>query len=136
MLAPFSSHDPVDSNALSPWSERGREGGGETKRGTLRASARKNEPKLHKSSSLDRTFHISQIPQHKIYQLLVPLFTQPAHEALAGELLRESVRRQAILGKTEIEEGGDGYLRRAELLLLLDQIGAADETDSTFVSER
>ena len=94
-----------------------------------------NSPKLYKRAALNRTLDVCQIPEHEIDQLLILLFAEPADKVLARELFAEPVRRQPVLGKAEVEQRSDGQLGRAELLLLLSQIGAADEANGAFVAQ-
>jgi hypothetical protein len=93
-------------------------------------------PKLDKSPPLDRTLHIRQISQHIIHQLLIPFLAQPPHKALARQLLAEPIRREAVLGKAEVEQRRDGDGGRAELFLLFDEVGATDEANSASMPER
>ena len=45
------------------------------------------------------------------------------------------VCRQPVLGEAEVEEGRDGDGGRAELFLLLDEVGAPDEANGAFVTQ-
>lgn len=67
-------------------------------------------------------------------QRIVLLLPDPPDEARARELLAQSVGSQAVLREAKVEEGGD-VDGAAELLLLLDEVGAADETDGDLVAE-
>lgn len=74
--------------------------------------------------------------QAEVDELLVPVLADPADEAVGGERLAELVRRQPVLGEAEVEEGGDGGAGGlAELLFLLDEVGAADEADGALLAE-
>lgn len=52
--------------------------------------------------------------------------TEVVDEGLGGEWLPQAVGRQAILSEGEVKEGGDWDGGTAELLFLLDEVGAAD----------
>ncbi len=95
----------------------------------------KSIPELHKRPPLDRDIKLTNIPQAEIDQLLVLLLAQPPNEARARQLPAQSVCSQAVLGEAEIEERCHGYGGCAELFLLLDEVGAADEADGAFVAE-
>jgi hypothetical protein len=97
--------------------------------------SKKSIPELHERPPLDRDIKLTDIPQAKIDQLLVLLLAQPPNETRARQLLAQSVCSQAVLSEAEIEERGHGYGGRAELFLLLDEVGAADEADGAFVAE-
>ena len=73
--------------------------------------------------------------QDKTDKLLVLVLANVLDEAVGGERLAQLVRRQAVLGEAEVEERGHVHRRRAELLLLLDQVGTADEADGAFLAE-
>ena len=92
-------------------------------------------PELNKCPRLLRAINIRNIPQTKIDQLLVLLLPQPSNKAITRQLLPQPNSSQSILSKAEIEEAGDGYRGRAELFLLLHEIGTADEADGAFVAE-
>lgn len=81
---------------------------------------------LHKSTALLRQAEVCNVLEAEIDQVLVLLLAEPVDEAVAGERLSETVGRQAVFGKAEVEEGGDRRRGGAELLLLLPEIGAAD----------
>lgn len=49
--------------------------------------------------------------------------------------MAELVGCQAVLGEAEVEERGYVDGRGAELFLLLDEVGAADEADGAFLTE-
>lgn len=92
-------------------------------------------PELNKRPCLDRTINIRNISQAKIHQLLVLLLPQPANEARTRHLLPQPICRQAVFCKAEVKEASDGYGGRAELLLLLNEIGAPNKADGAFVTE-
>ncbi len=94
-----------------------------------------NIPKLHESSPLHRQINLTHIPQTEIHQLLVLVLPQPTHEATTRQFLSYPVRREPILRKAEVEQGGHIDLWGADLLLLFHKVGAADEANSTFVAE-
>ena len=90
---------------------------------------------LHKSTTLDRDIQISNVVQDELDQLLVVVLADPLDERVRRERYAHADRRQAVLGEAEVEEVGDGDAGGAELLLLLGQVGAADEADGDFVAE-
>lgn len=92
-------------------------------------------PELNKSPRLDRTLDVGNIPQAEINQLLILFLPQKANEALTRQLLPQSVRRQTVFCKAEIEQSGDKNRRRTQLFLLLGEVGAADEADGAFMTE-
>ena len=92
-------------------------------------------PELNKRPRLLRTINIRNVPQTKVHQLLILLLSKPSNKAITSQLLPQSNSSQPILCKAEIEEAGDGYRGRAELFLLLHEIGTADEADGAFVAE-
>ena len=92
-------------------------------------------PKLHKRPPLHRYLQRSDIPQHKIHQSLVFFLAQPGDEIRAREGFSQPVGRQPVLGEAEVEEGCYGERGRAELFLLFNEVGAADEADGAFVAE-
>jgi hypothetical protein len=65
---------------------------------------------------------------------LIFLLADPTNEARTRERLAQSICRKAVLGEAEVEEGGDVDVA-AELLLLLDEVGAANEADGNRVPE-
>ncbi len=92
-------------------------------------------PILNKSTPFDRDIQISNVVQHELHKLLVAVLANILDEGVGGEWTTELVGGQAVLGEAEIEEGGDWDGGRAELLLLLGQVGAADKTDGDVVAE-
>lgn len=74
--------------------------------------------------------------QDKVGQLLVLVLADPLDEAVGGQRLAQLVRGQAVLGEAVVKEGGDGHAGGlAELLFLLDEVGAADEADGALLAE-
>ena len=92
-------------------------------------------PEFNKRPRLNRTLDIRNISQTKVHQLLILLLSQPADEAIARQCLSKSYSRQAIFSEAEIEEAGDGDRGCAELFLLFDEIGAANEAYGAFMAE-
>lgn len=90
---------------------------------------------LDKGTPLHRDVQVGNVVKAEVCELLVLVLADPLDEAVAGHGLAELVGRQAILGEAEVEEGGDGDASGlAQLLLLLDEVGAADETDGALGS--
>ena len=74
--------------------------------------------------------------QAKVGELLPPVLAEPLDEAGRLELLAELVRGEAVLGEAKVKKGRDGDVGGlAELLLLLDEVGAADEANGAFLAE-
>lgn len=92
-------------------------------------------PKLHKRAPLARQLHARNVPQTKVHKRLVAVLAEPLDEAARRQRLAEAERGQAVLGEAEVEHRGDGRRGGAELLLLLDKVGAADEADCALVPE-
>lgn len=91
---------------------------------------------LNKGSSLDRDVQVGNVVQDEVGKLLVLVLTNPLDEAVGGERLAQLVCGQAVLGEAVVEEGGDRHAGGlAELLLLLDEVGAADETNGALLAE-
>lgn len=67
--------------------------------------------------------------QQEPHQLLVFPFADPLDEAVRRERHAQPVGREPVFRKAEVEERGHGDGGSAELLLLLGQVGAADEAD-------
>ena len=80
---------------------------------------------------LSSTVCVVDVP---FYEALVLLLANPSDEARARELLAQPVRCESVFREAKVEEGGyvDGA---ADLLLLLDHVGAADVADGDFVAE-
>jgi len=83
-------------------------------------------PKLDKGPPLDRDVDAGDVDEAEVDQLLVAVLAEPLDEAVAGQRLVEPVRREAVLREAEVEERRDGYGGRAELFLLLGEVGASD----------
>jgi hypothetical protein len=90
---------------------------------------------LDKSPALHRNIQIGHIMQNEPDKLLVILLANPLDETVRRERHTHADRRQAVLSKAEVEEGGDGDAGGAELFLLLGEVGAADEADGDFVAQ-
>ena len=73
--------------------------------------------------------------QTEVHQFLVVIFAQPLDEAVARQRYSHTVRREPVFGEAEVEEGRYGNRRRAELFLLLDEVGAPDEANGAFVTQ-
>jgi hypothetical protein len=92
--------------------------------------------KLDKGSALDGDVEVGNVVQAEVGELFVLVLADPFDEAVAGHGLAELVGRQAVLGEAEVEEGGDGDAGGlAQLLLLLDEVGATDEADGALGAE-
>lgn len=92
-------------------------------------------PELHEGTSLDRNVQIRNIVQDETNKLLVVFFANVLDEAVAREGHSHADGGQAVLGEAVVEEGCDGDAGSSELLLLLCEVGAADEADGDFVAE-
>ena len=92
-------------------------------------------PEFNKRPSLNGTLDIRNISQTKVHQFLILLLPQPANEAITRQRLPQSNSGQAIFREAEIEEPRDGDRGCAELFLLFDEIGAANETYGAFMAE-
>lgn len=90
---------------------------------------------LDERAALDGDVQVGNVVQDEAHQLLVLVLADILDEAVGGQRVAELVGGKAILGKAEVEEGGDVHRGGAELFLLLDEIGAADEADGTFLAE-
>ena len=102
---------------------------------TAKTGLSQSIPELHKRPRLNRTLNIRNISQTKIHQFLILLLPQPANEAITRQRLPQSNSRQAIFREAEIEKPRDGDGGCAELFLLFDEIGAANETYCAFMPE-
>ena len=92
-------------------------------------------PELDECPPLHRTIDPCKVNQTKVCQLLVLFFAQPLDEAVTRQRDPHPVGHESIFGETEVEEGCYSNRRRAELFLLLDEVGAPDEADGTFVTQ-
>lgn len=91
---------------------------------------------LNKRAALDGDVEVGNVVQAEVGKLLPLVLADPLDEAVGRELLAQLVRRQAVLGEAVVEEGDNGDASRlAELLLLLDQVGATDEADGALLAE-
>lgn len=81
---------------------------------------------LNKGTALLGQLQVGDIPEAEVCQFLVLLLSEPLDEAVASERLAQAVGDQAVLGEAEVEQGGDIGCCRAQLLLLLDEVGATD----------
>ena len=90
---------------------------------------------LHKRAALHGDVQISDVVQDEAHELLVVVLANPLDEAVRRERHAHADGRQAVLREAEVEERGDGGAGGAELLLLLGEVGAADEADGDFVAE-
>lgn len=90
---------------------------------------------LHKGASLHGQVEVGNVVQDELHQPLVLVLSDPADERGARQLLAQTNSREAVLGEAEIEEGGDRDGSGAELLLLLDEVGSADESNGDLVAE-
>lgn len=90
---------------------------------------------LDKGAALDGDVQVGDVVQAEADELLVPVLPDPLDEAVGVELRAVLVRRQAVLGEAEVEEGRHVHLGRADLLLLLDEVAAAHEADGALLAE-
>lgn len=73
--------------------------------------------------------------QDETDQFLVVVFANVLDETVGRERHSHANGGQAVLGEAVVEEGCDGDAGGSELLLLLCEVGAADEADGDFVAE-
>jgi hypothetical protein len=91
---------------------------------------------LDKGAALDGDVEVGNVVEAKVDELLVLVLADPLDEAVGGQGLAELVGDEAVLGEAKVEERGDGDAGGlAELLLLLDEVGAADEADGALLAE-
>lgn len=81
---------------------------------------------LNESATFLRQFDLRDISKTEVSKLLVFLLAEPSNEAVAVERLAQTVSHEAVFGEAEVEESGDIYCVRAQLLLLFDEVGTAD----------
>lgn len=81
---------------------------------------------LNKSTTLLGKLELGDVSKAKVRELLVLFLSKPLDEAGAGKRLAHAVRNQTVLREAEVEQSGDIGGGAAELLLLLDEVGAAD----------
>lgn len=91
--------------------------------------------KLDESAALDWDVQVGDVVQDEAHELLVLVLSDPLDEAVAGEGHAHANGREAVLREAVVEEGRDGDAGGAELLLLLGEVGAADEANGDFVAE-
>lgn len=92
-------------------------------------------PELDESSRFDWAINVRNISQTEVGQLLVLFLAQPADETLTRKLGSQSVCCEAVLCEAEVEKTHNGYGGCAELFLLFDKVGAADEANGTLMAE-
>lgn len=92
-------------------------------------------PELDECASLDRDLQIRDVVQDEVAQLLVLLLSDPGDEGGRRERHAHAVCGQAVLGEAEVEERRGRDAGRAELLLLLGEVGAADEANGDFLAQ-
>lgn len=107
----------------------------DTRASSDRANVDHSVAELNKGSTLLGELHIRNVFQTEVHQILVLILAQPLNEAVAGKSLAQTNCRQTILGKAEVEETGDIDRRGTKLLLLLDQVGTANEANGTLVAQ-
>lgn len=74
--------------------------------------------------------------QAKVDELLVLILTNPLDEAVGGQGLAKLEGREAVLGEAKVEEGDNGDTGDStDLLLLLGEVRATDETDGALLTE-
>lgn len=100
-----------------------------------RANIDHSIPVLNKSTSLNRDIQIGNVVKNELDELLISILTNKVDEGVGSEWLAKLVCGKTVLGEAEVEEGGDVDGGGADLLLLLGEVGTADETDGDFVSE-
>lgn len=92
-------------------------------------------PELDESTPLHRNVQVRDVVQDEAHELLVVVLADPLDERMRRERHAHADGGQAVLGKAEVEEVGDGDARGAQLLLLLGEVGAADEANGDLVTE-
>ena len=90
---------------------------------------------LDEGAPLDGDVEVGDVVQHEAHEFLVLVLADPLDEAVGGEGHAVPERREAVLGEGEVEEGRHRHVGRAELLLLLGQVGAAYRADGALLSE-
>lgn len=81
---------------------------------------------LNESTTLPGQLDVGNITKAEIGEILVLLLAEPLNEAVAVQRLAQAPGHEAVLGETEIEQAGDFGGSIAQLLLLLNVVGAAD----------
>lgn len=91
---------------------------------------------LDKGAALDGDVEVGNVVQHKVGELLVLGLAEPLDEAVGGQGLAELEGREAVFGEAEIKQRRDGRAGGpADLLLLLGEVGAADEADGALLAQ-
>ncbi len=91
---------------------------------------------LDEGAALDGDVEVGNVVQDKVGELLVLGLADPLDEAVGGQRLAELEGREAVLGEAKVKERRDGRAGgAAELLLLLDEVGAADEADGALLAQ-
>lgn len=91
---------------------------------------------LDEGTTLDRDVEVGNVVQAEVGKLLVFVLANVLDEAVGGQLLAELEGLETVLGEAVVEKGGDrDACGLTELLLLLDEVGATDETDGAFLTE-
>ena len=85
--------------------------------------------KFDEGASLDRDVQIGHVVQDELDELLILLLTDPCDEGSAGQWLAHPICDEAVLRETIVKQGRDRDRGRAELLLLLDEIGATNKAN-------
>lgn len=92
--------------------------------------------KLDKGAALDGNLQVSDVAQHKVGELLVAGLADPLDEAVGRQRLAELERGEAVFRKAKVKERRDGCAGGpAELLLLLGEVGAADEANGALLAQ-
>jgi hypothetical protein len=81
---------------------------------------------FNKGTTLLRQLDVGNITKAEIGKVLVLLLAEPLDEAVAVEWLAQAPGHETVLGEAEIEQGCDFGGGIAQLLLLLNVVGAAD----------
>ncbi len=90
---------------------------------------------LDERAALDGDVQVGNVVEDERGQLLVLLLSDPLDEAAGRQRLAVLEGSQAVLGKAVVEECQDVDGRRAQLLLLLGEVGAADEANGDLLAE-
>ena len=92
-------------------------------------------PELDEGAALDGDIEAGDVDQDPVHELFVCGFAEPGDERGRGEGDAHAEGCETVLGEREVEEGGYREGGGAELFLLFDEVGAADEADGAFVAE-
>ena len=90
---------------------------------------------LDEGAALDGYIERGHVRQDPVDQLLVARLADPLDEAGRRQRPAQPERRQPVLREAEVEQRGDRQRGRAQLLLLLGKVRAADEADGTLVAQ-